>query len=128
MSADVRELYQVATAFARNTEQAETEMTRIVTRGALNVKNSWRANAIATSGTHARAYPYSVTYDVNPMPGGASAEIGPDKAKTQGALGNLFEYGSVNNAPHNDGGRALIAEHPRFESQVIALTQRLGRL
>lgn len=128
MSADTRELHQLANAFARNVDQAETEMVRIVTRGALNVKNGWRTNAIGTSGAHARAYPYSITYDVNPMPGGASAEIGPDKGKKQGALGNLLEYGSVNNAPHNDGGRALIAEHPRFEAQVIALTQRLGRL
>lgn len=128
MSADIRELHQLANAFARNVEQAETEMVRIVTRGALNVKTGWRTNAIATSGTHARAYPYSVTYDVNSMPGGASAEIGPDKGKKQGSLGNLLEYGSVNNAPHNDGGRALIAEHPRFAAQVLALTQRLGRL
>lgn len=128
MSADTRELYQLANAMARNVAQAEPEMVRIVTRGALNVKNNWRTNAIATSGAHARAYPYSVNYDVNPIPGGASAEIGPDKGKKQGALGNLLEYGSINNPPHNDGGRALIAEHPQFEAQVIALTQRLGRL
>lgn len=128
MSADTRELFQLANAMARNVAQAEPEMARIVTRGALNVKNNWRANAIATAGAHARAYPYSINYDINPIPGGASAEIGPDKGKKQGALGNLLEFGSVNNQPHNDGGRALIAEHPRFEAQVIALTQRLGRL
>lgn len=92
------------------------------------MKNGWRANAQATSGRHARAYPFSVSYDVAAIPGGASAEIGPDKAKLQGPLGNLLEYGSVHNRPHNDGGRALLAEHPQFEAQVIALTRRLGRL
>lgn len=128
MTANTRELYQLAVAFERNIPEAETQMTAIVTRGALNVKNGWRDNAIATSGKHARAYPYSISYDVTPIPGGAQAEIGPDKGKKQGALGNLLEYGSSKNRPHNDGGRALLAEAPRFAAQVAALTARLGRL
>lgn len=128
MTANTRELYQLAVVFERNIAEAETQMTAIVTRGALGVKNGWRDNAIATSGKHARAYPYSVSYDVKPIPGGAQAEIGPDKGKKQGALGNLLEYGSSKNRPHNDGGRALLAEAPRFAAQVAALTARLGRL
>lgn len=128
MTADARELFQLATAFERNIPQAETQMAAIVTRGALNVKSGWRDNAIATAGRHARAYPYSISYDVTPIPGGARAEIGPDKGRKQGALGNLLEYGSSKNPPHNDGGRALLAEAPRFAAQVAALTQRLGRL
>lgn len=128
MTVDVRQLTQLANSLRINMARAEPEMRAIVARGALHVKADWRANAAATSGRHARAYPYSVNFDILPIPGGASAEIGPDKGKKQGKLGNLLEYGSVNNQPHNDGGRALIAEHPRFEAQVIALTQRLGRL
>lgn len=130
MTADVRQLAQLARALEATASQAETEMTAIVTRGALNVKNGWRANAITTARRHARAYPYSVSYDVRPIPGGASAEIGPDKSKTQGALGNLLEFGSVNNPPHNDGGRALLVEEPRFAEQVEALAERAlgGRL
>ncbi|MFB6977689.1 hypothetical protein [Streptomyces scopuliridis] len=128
MTADTRELYQLANAMARNTGQAETEMASIVTRGALNVKNQWRANAQATAGRHARLYPYTISYDVHPIPGGATAEIGPDKARLQGPLGNILEYGTSRQAGHNDGGRALIAEHPQFEAHVIALTGRLGRL
>jgi hypothetical protein len=128
MTADVRELYHLAVAFERNLAEAERDMAAVVTRGALNVKNAWRDNAIASAGRHARAYPYSISYDVTPIPGGAQAEIGPDKGKRQGALGNLLEYGSVNNRPHNDGGRALLAEAPRFAAQVAALTERLGRL
>lgn len=128
MTADVRELTQLAAAFERNIPEAETQMTAIVTRGALGVKNDWKANAIITSRRHARAYPYSVSYDVRPIPGGAQAEIGPDKGRRQGPLGNLLEYGTSRQAGHNDGGRALLAEAPRFAAQVVALTQRLGRL
>lgn len=128
MTADTRELYQLANAMAWNTAQAETDMVAIVTRGALNVKNAWRAAAQSTAGRHARLYPYSINYDVHRIPGGASAEIGADKGKPQGPLGNILEYGTSRQAGHNDGGRALLAEHPRFEAQVIALTSRLGRL
>ncbi|MCY0928306.1 hypothetical protein OTB20_19315 [Streptomyces sp. H27-H1] len=128
MTADTRELNQLAVALEQNIPEAERGMVAIVARGALNVKNDWRANAIATAGKHARLYPYSISYDPLPFPGGAQAEIGPDKGRPQGALGNLLEYGSSKNRPHNDGGRALLAEAPRFAAQVEALTDRLGRL
>ncbi|MEW5658353.1 hypothetical protein ABGT92_23905 [Streptomyces cinereoruber] len=123
---NVRELVQLAAVLTDNLAEAEPQMVAIVTRGALNVKNGWRTNAIASSGRHARRYPYTIGYDVTPLPGGASAEVGPDKGKTQGALGNLLEYGSVHNPPHNDGGRALITEAPAFEAHVAALAERLG--
>lgn len=128
MTADTRELVQLAVALGRNIPEAERGMVAVVTRGALNVKNDWRDNARASSGRHARLYPGSISYDVTPIPGGARAEIGPDKDKLQGALGNLLEFGSVNNPPHNDGGRALLAEEPRFAAQIAALVDRLGRL
>lgn len=88
----------------------------VVKRGALNVKNDWRKNATETAGEHAPAYPYSITFD-DPVRRGLtiSAEVGPDKDKRQGALGNLLEYGSAHNPPHNDGLRAADKEHPRFE-------------
>lgn len=128
MSADVSDLRRLAVVLEEHADQAGEEMRAVVTRGALNVKNGWRANAVATAGRHARAYPYSVSYDVHPLPGGAVAEIGPDKGETQGPLGNLLEYGSARNPPHNDGGRALAGEEPRFTAQVAALGDRLGRL
>ncbi|MEU3665748.1 hypothetical protein [Streptomyces virginiae] len=126
MTADVRALVQLAVAFERNIPEAERAMVAVVTRGALNVKNDWRDNARASSGRHARLYPGSISYDVKLIPGGAEAEIGPDKDKPQGPLGNLLEFGSVNNGPHNDGGRALLVEEPRFVAQVAAITERLG--
>ncbi|MFJ3201016.1 hypothetical protein [Streptomyces sp. NPDC086989] len=126
MTADVRELVQLAVVLERNVPEAERAMAAVVTRGALNVKNEWRDNARASAGRHARLYPSSISYDVKAIPGGAEAEIGPDKDKPQGPLGNLLEFGSVNNGPHNDGGRALLAEEPRFVAQVAAIVDRLG--
>jgi hypothetical protein len=127
MNADARGLHRMAGIFEDNAAAAETQMLGVVTRGALNVKNDWRTNATATAGRHARHYPRTISYDVWRIPGGAMAEIGPDKAKKQGALGNILEFGTSRQAGHNDGGRALEAEEPRFAAQLEALMERLGR-
>src|SRR4051794_37397751 len=76
---------------------------------ARNVRDTARENA--TGMAHAPAFPHSITYDIasnvsllrETFSGGGSdtlfAEIGPDKNRPQGSLGNLIEYGSVNNPP-----------------------------
>lgn len=98
------------------------ELAAVVSKGALNVKNDWRANASGLP--HAPAYPASITYDIAKAPGRIEAEIGPDKNKRQGALGNLIEFGSANNPPHLDGARALAAEAPRFVEACAEAAQR----
>ncbi len=98
----------------------------VVKRGAVNVKRDWRENAKRSAGAHARAYPFSIGFDITPrgvVP--IVAEIGPDKEARQGALGNLLEYGSTNNPPHNDGGRALRTEEPRFVKMMEQEVEKL---
>lgn len=93
----------------------------VVSRGALNVKKDWQSNARASSGRHAALYPNSIGYDVTVGPLSVSAEIGPDKDKPQGALGNLLEFGSPTSAPHLDGQRALDVEQKRFIRHITEL-------
>ncbi|WP_432050310.1 hypothetical protein [Verrucosispora sp. NA02020] len=106
-------------------EDAIPEARKVVQRGALQIKNDWRQRWSGYK--HAPRLPYAVTYDSKETAGGASAEIGPDKNKPQGALGNLFELGSVNNAPIPGGIPALAAEGPRFERALADLAERLLR-
>lgn len=124
MRVDVRQLVGLAGDLQASSVRAWLEMRAVVEHGAVNVKRDWRANAAASAGRHARRYPDSITYDISFTPVGVSAEIGPDKARPQGALGNLLEFGSVKNPPHNDGGRALAAETPRFLAAIAALAGR----
>jgi hypothetical protein len=95
------------------------EIEAVVKRAALNVKRDWQANARESAGRAAPAYPRSITFD-DPQRKGATieAEVGPDKDRRQGALGNLIEYGSVNNPPNNDGRRAAEVELPRFAAAL----------
>jgi hypothetical protein len=119
---DVRRLEQ---HLARSIPRIRQASRGVVARGALNIKNDWRSNAAATAGRHARHYPRTVSYTITAFGRDiVSAEIGPDKGGVQGALGNLLEYGSEKTAPHNDGGRALAAELPRFEAQAALLAER----
>jgi hypothetical protein len=127
INANTRQLDGLAAVFRFNAGRAQVQAVAVVSRGALNVKNGWRANATATAGRHARLYPSSISYDMRPHPTGASAEIGPDKGRPQGPLGNLLEFGSVNNPPHMDGARALAAEAPAFTLHVAAIAAQLGR-
>lgn len=127
INANTRQLNALAAVFRTNAVRAQVQARAVVERGALNVKRGWRANATTTAGRHARLYPSSISYDMRPHPTGASAEIGPDKTRPQGALGNLLEFGSVKNPPHMDGARALAAEQAAFMAHVAAIGAQMGR-
>jgi hypothetical protein len=114
-----RELETVLTKAASRSVPA---VRAVVERGALNVKTDWRQRWGGIA--HAPALPAAVTYDVRFGFGSVSAEIGPDKEKRQGALGNLIEFGSENNAPIPGGLPALQAEEPRFERALADLGER----
>lgn len=99
------------------------EAAKVVEKGALNIKNDARQRV--TGLKHAPAYPRSITYDTFRDLRGPLAEIGPDKNKRQGALGNLIEYGSVNNPPRPHMRPAAEAEQPKFEKAMEDLGARL---
>lgn len=108
----------LASAPAEVTRDAEA----IVARSAAAIQRDWtsRWSGFASAPSLGAA----VSSDVRPgFLGGITAEIGPDKGRRQGALGNLLEFGSVNNAPHPGGAPALDAEAPRFQ---LALQQAAG--
>lgn len=95
----------------------------VVTKGALNVKKGWQRRWSGLS--HLPGLAGAVTYDTKQSLGEASAEIGPDKNRFQGPLGNIAEYGTENNAPHPGGLPSLAEEEPRFERALADLGAKL---
>ena len=65
------------------------------------------AKSIIAGHRFLKAYPASITYDMKYGLTSVTAIIGPDKNRPQGALGNIIEYGSVNNPPVKHLGPAL---------------------
>jgi hypothetical protein len=105
--------------------KAPAEAAKVLGKGAQNIKRDARRGAKAAAGRAARYYPYSIGYDVYSGFRGPVAEIGPDKGRPQGPLGNLLEYGSVNNPPHPHLQPAGDRELPKFATAMQALSVKL---
>jgi hypothetical protein len=105
--------------------------THAATRGvfreaAHEVKESWRANASETAGTHARHYPYAITWEEN-FGTSIEVEIGPDESKLQGKLGDELEFGTATSPPHLDGQRAADKVLPTLERRAALAAEDVFR-
>lgn len=116
MSFDFTEMDRLAADLAEVPKNIGPFVRAAVEFGARNVKEDWRN--LASGLPHAPAYPRSIGYDMKRFQGfGATvieAEIGPDKEKPQGALGNLIEGGSPTSSPHHFDVAALRNEQDDF--------------
>ena len=120
---DTTELAGLAKGFIRIQGAALPLVDAVVGKGALNIK---RDAVRRVSGLkHAPAYPRSISYDVFHTLTSAQAQIGPDKGKRQGALGNILEYGTVKNAPVPHLQPALDTEAPKFITALGVLAAQL---
>lgn len=95
----------------------------VVAHGAVNIKKDWRQRWGGIA--HAPALSGAVTYDIVFGLMTVGAQVGPDKDERQGALGNIIEFGTENNAPIPGGLPALESEAPRFERELANLGERL---
>ncbi len=107
-------------AYARDLEalpvKAAAAIVATSRRAGKNIRDE--ARRFATGLSYAPLYPSSITYETSFDALGVKAEIGPDKNLKQGALGNLLEYGSVNNAPHAHLAPAYDREVPVWIGHV----------
>lgn len=119
---DAHEVGQLNDIFAKAPLHMEREVKAVVSKGALNIKRD--AQGIAKTFGRAPRYWRSITYDVYQNVKETVAEIGPDKdlPGRQAALGNLLEFGSVNNPPHPHMNPAAFRELPRFERALEDLS------
>lgn len=115
---DATELKRLTADLQESALKAPAAVRPVVKRGATNIKAE--AQRLASGLDHAPHYPRAITYDSTETRWGASAVIGPDKSRTQGALGNILEYGTSKNAPIPHLGPALATEAPRFEAALAA--------
>lgn len=109
---DVSEVYEFALGLDKSAADVERRMRPVVSRGALNIKRGLQEDA---SG-HPRfpSFPASISYDTKSNRSEISAEIGPDKDKRQGALGNILYFGTSKNAATLDINGPLDREEPKF--------------
>jgi hypothetical protein len=113
---DMREVVRFAATLPRAEAAMVAPLAAVVEKSASAIEKTMRTAAGGHS--HFPSFPSSITHDIR----GLSAEIGPDKNKRQGALGNLLYFGSVNNGPVlPHPSTALAAERPVFEAAVATV-------
>ncbi len=115
MSADASELYLFAAHLDSAVDRCEPELSKVVERGALNVKRGAGLHLVGQSRRrHLKHYHKSFSYDMlNPL----EAEVGPDSSKPQGGMGRGVEFGSANTGPLPHWLPAADEEEPRFVEQ-----------
>ena len=94
----------------------------VVKKAAQNVKDHM-VNEARSNGTY-KHFHRSISYDVRLGFGGIEAEIGPDKDRTQGALGNVLYFGTSKNAPVLDINSGLRAEEEAFAENLADAAER----
>jgi hypothetical protein len=123
MGADVKGIEE----WIADLEAADAELLdkteKVVGRGMFNIKRDWKARW--TGYAHIPHLPNAINYDVTRHGDDISGEVGPDKNKRQGPLGNLIEFGSENNAPIPGGLPALAAEEPKFTNALADMLEKL---
>jgi len=112
VSADITELLSYANHLDYAVERAEPALSKVVERGANNVKRDSRTILASYSRfAYLKHYPRSFSFD---MIGKLEAEVGPDAAKKQGKMGRGVEFGSVHTDPMPHWFPAAALEEPRF--------------
>lgn len=113
VSADITEVTRLATQLAGAGRRAVLPAAALVATTAVEVRDDLRAQARG----HATfpAFPRAITHDVR----GLDAEIGPDKQRRQGALGNVLYFGTSRTSPVLEHpGRALDRALPGFAAAL----------
>jgi hypothetical protein len=121
-SIDVSEV----TALAADLGKAGQRMARVALpamhRAGIAIRDGMRADASGIS--HAPHFPRSISYDLTEAYGwttaGYEVEVGPDKTKTQGALGNILAFGTARQGPTFSLDASLNREVPKI-AQALGL-------
>lgn len=109
---DYREITVLADAMTKATRVVEKDAEKVIFRGAIQIKKD--AQRRLKGNRHLRRLRYAIDFDMYRSLKGPAAEIGPNHAKAQGPLGNIAEYGTINNPPTPFMGPAADAEAPKF--------------
>lgn len=109
---DVSDVYEFALGLNKTAGDVADTMRPVVSRGALNIKKDLQADA--QGHPHSPAFPSAISYDTTATKSEIRAEIGPDKDKAQGALGNILYFGTSKNPAVLDINGPLDREEPKF--------------
>lgn len=114
---DFSELDKLAADIAAVPDNAGPNIVKAIHVTSNKVLKGWRGRLMGSSTLP--ALPFALSYDLSTAAGAdlstIESEIGFDKGRKQGALGNISEYGSINNPPRGFGLASLQEQLDDFE-------------
>ena len=122
MSDGSAELRQFAIAVGHIADGAYEDVDAVVTKGAVNVKSEMIAEV--SRSRHFKGMAGSITYDQQNTRGVIKREIGPDKGRRGGSLGNIYYFGTSRGGGSGDIEKPIRSEEPRLLSAMHALVDK----
>lgn len=117
MNGDISELLAYAHQVEFSVDHIEEDLSKVVERGALNIKRGARSHLKSWSRLrYLKHYHRSIEYE---MLNTLEAEVGPDASKPQGEMGRGVEFGSVHTPPAPHLLAAADEEEVRFGRQAV---------
>lgn len=114
MDFDTSDLARLSVDLGKVPGKAMAAVEAVSAKAALNVKNRMAMDAETFVGTHAPYFHRAISYDRKLSIGSVEYEIGPDKQRRQGPLGNIFYFGTSQLPPVLSLLAPLEAEEPDY--------------
>lgn len=120
---DASDVLRLAIDLENISSNAQKPLRETVQKSARTIRDAMRRDAQGHA--HFPHFPSSITFETKENAGSIDAEIGPDKGRTQGALGNILYFGTSKNAPVLNLNAPLDTEAPRFQKAVEDAAKKL---
>ncbi len=127
MADDFSELARLAADLTDVPAEANKRIKQAIEVTSRGIKDDWKQGA-EISGSYAKSYPASISYDLSSTGGAIESEIGPVLGRTPGAGAGFLEEGGggVDGPPHHAGRNALEANEADFYRGLeIAIAEAL---
>jgi hypothetical protein len=122
MSDGSAEFLKLANDLGTIAGSAVKDVDGVLKKGAQNIKTEMVADATASE--HFKGMAGSISYESRYGIGTPRYEVGPDKSRRGGALGNIYYFGTSRGGGTGDIEKPLRAEEPRLTSALDALAEK----
>lgn len=122
MSDGTAELRRLSENLGKIAGAAVKDVDAVAQKGALNIKNEMASDARGSK--HFKGMAGSISYESHYGVGAVRYDIGPDKSRRGGSLGNIYYFGTSRGGGSGDIEKPLRSEGPRFQSALADLAQK----
>lgn len=123
-SMDLSEVTRLAVNLGKIAGSSVKDVDAVMKKGAQNVKDEMTADVRGS--THFKGMAGSISYDSAYGVGAVRYEVGPDKSRRGGALGNIYYFGTSRGGGSGDIEKPLRSESPRLEKALGDLADEFG--